>query len=195
MKSRCAIVLLFILCSLARAQIVVDNFDTPNTNWREDDFNAGQSWGPGIFDMSGGVYTLATAGALPPGTTAPHGTVATWKPSIDDKVAYSQGYYQGKVRANTEGSTVSLLIRADPDLGLDYGFFASTLYGTFGIEVFDARLPEPQRILGLMDRQQFPFAAGEEWIIKGGAVGDQFTMKVWRPGQVEPAQPQLSVTD
>jgi hypothetical protein len=69
------------------------------------------------------------------------------------------------------------------------------LYGTFGIEVFDASKPEPQTILGLMDPQEFPFAVDEDWIIQGGTVGDQITMKVWRPGDPEPAEPQLSFTD
>ena len=32
-----------------------------------------------------------------------------------------------------------------------------------------------------MEPQQFPFSAGEDWIIQGGTVGDQITMKVWRP--------------
>jgi hypothetical protein len=46
-----------------------------------------------------------------------------------------------------------------------------------------------------MDPNLFPFSADEDWIIQGGTVGDQITMKVWRPEEAEPAEPQLSFTD
>ena len=160
--------------------------------WDQVDLND-PSFGPGTFDASSGAFVLAVTGEMPAGFAGSHGTLATWEPTEAEPLA--DGYFQGTVRANTHGSTVSLLSRADPAAGTDYGFFASTLHGTFGIEVFDASKLEPQIVLGLMDPQQFPFSAGEDWIIQGGTVGDQITMKVWRPGELEPAEPQLSFTD
>ena len=164
---------------------VADGWDELNLN--------DPSFGPGTFDASSGAYVLAVTGEMPAGFAGSHATVSTWEPTIAEPM--TDGYFQGTVRANTHGSTVSLLSRADPIAGTDYGFFASTLHGTFGIEVFDASKPEPQTILGLMDPQEFPFAVDEDWIIQGGTVGDQITMKVWRPGDPEPAEPQLSFTD
>ncbi len=160
--------------------------------WTQDDLND-PSFGPAIFDASSGSFVLAVAGEMPAGFAGSHGTLSTWEPTIAEPL--TDGYFQGTVRANTHGSTVSLLSRADPAAGTDYGFFASTLYGTFGIEIYDASKPEPQTILGLMDPQEVPFAVDEDWIIQGGTVGDQITMKVWRPGEFEPAEPQLSFTD
>ena len=178
-----------------QAQVLYsDDFgDGVADGWTEDDLNA-PSFGPGIYDASSGAFVLAVTGELPVGFAgADHGTLSTWAPTVAEPL--TDGFFQGTVRANTHGSTVSLLSRADPVAGTDYGFFASTLYGTFGIEVFDASKPEPQTILGLMDPQEFPFVAGEDWIIQGGTVGDQITMKVWQPGEPEPAEPQLSFTD
>ena len=178
-----------------QAQILyTDDFsDGVADGWTAEDLND-PTFGPGTFDASSGAFVLAVAGEMPAGfDTGEHGTLSTWEPTVAEPIG--DGYFQGTVRANTHGSTVSLLSRADPAAGTDYGFFASTLHGTFGIEVFDASKPEPQIVLGLMDSQLFPFSAGEDWIIQGGTVGDQITMKVWRPGESEPVEPQLSFTD
>ena len=39
------------------------------------------------------------------------------------------------------------------------------------------------------------FDPGEDWWMEGGAIGDQITMKVWKDGDPEPEEPQLSLRD
>ena len=101
------------------------------------------------------------------------------------------------MRANTPGSTVGLLLRANDSPGSDhdYGFYASSSFGTFYIERFDITQPVPQTILAMADPAEAPFAAGEDWYLEGSVVGGQITLKAWKVGTTEPERPLLSVRD
>lgn len=48
-------------------------------------------------------------------------------------------------------------------------------------------------VFGLNDRRIVE--AGDDWIIEAGEVGDQLSMKVWKLGAQEPADPQWTYTD
>lgn len=170
-------------CSANAESILIDDFNDGNDEgWlRVDDF-AGVA-GPGIFDASTGQYNLKTTG-LAPGFAI---ISSYWDLSSDP--LYSNGYLRAKVKANTQGTTVGLGLRADTSFENGYYFVASTDNDDFLLwRQYNGEFVS-------LDYIDVPFAPGEEWMIEAGAVGDLLSMKVWRVCEEEPADPQLKFHD
>lgn len=175
----------------------IDDFnDGDDAGWSHLDFTAGQPWGPATYDASSGAFTLQTAGAVPADDPLSGTIVATWEGSRGNE-EFGHGVVRAIVRANTPGSTVGLLLRANdtPGSDHDYGFYASSSFGTFYIERFDITQDPPQTILAMADPAQVPFAAGEDWYLEGRVVGGRISLKAWKVGDVEPEGPLLTVRD
>jgi hypothetical protein len=175
----------------------VDDFDDgDDAGWTRFDSTAGKSFGPATFDVSSGAYTLSTAGAVPADDPMAGTLISTWEGSRND-AAFNHGAVRGIVRANTAGTTAGFLLRASDTPGSehDYGFYASSSFGTFYVERFDVTQPHPQSIIAMGDPATLPFAAGEDWYLEGRVVGGQLSLKAWKVGTPEPATPQLSVRD
>jgi hypothetical protein len=175
----------------------IDDFnDGDDAGWSHLDFTAGQPWGPATYDARSGAYTLQSAGAVPMDDPLAGTMVATWEGSRGN-AAFGHGIVRGIVRANTPGSTVGFLLRANdtPGTDHDYGFYASSSFGTFYIERFDITQDPPQTILAMADPAEVPFAAGEDWYLEGRVVGGRISLKAWKVGSPEPASPLLSVRD
>jgi hypothetical protein len=121
---------------------------------------------------------------------------AHWVPSIDNP-RFSNGTLRGTFRANTEGSTVGFLLRANEEAVTDYGFYGSTSFGTFYIESFDPTThPDaPQTIIAMADPAKFPFVAGQAYHVEASVVGHDIQMKAWKVGDPEPVKPMLSLRD
>jgi hypothetical protein len=79
-------------------------------------------------------------------------------------------------------------MRNSPQSG--YFFLANSRSQNFYIGTFRSSVGTRQYIV-----PDVSYQAGEEWVIEGGIVGDQLSMKVWRPDDPEPMNPQLVVTD
>jgi hypothetical protein len=175
----------------------IDDFsDGDDAGWTRFDSTAGQPFGPATFDASSGAYTLSTAGAVPADDPMAGTLISTWEGSRNN-AAFNHGTVRGIVRANTAGTTVGFLLRASDTPGMehDYGFYASSSFGTFYIERFDVTQPHPQSIIAMGNPSSLPFAAGEDWYLEGRVVGGQLSLKAWKVGTPEPASPQLGVQD
>jgi hypothetical protein len=171
--------------------ILVDDFTEGNdAAWEHEDTTLGTAWGPGIYDASSGAYHLQSTGFVP--VDDPNvGTIdAHWIPSLNAP-RYSNGTLRGTFRADTQGTTVGFLLRANEETFTDYGFYGSSSFGTFYIERFD----QSQKIIAMADPSQFPFVVGETYNVQGSVVGHRIEMKAWKVGDPEPSSPMLSVTD
>jgi hypothetical protein len=130
------------------------------------------------------------------------GTVdAHWEPSINN-VRFSNGTLRGTFRANTEGTSVGFLLRANEETFSDYGFYGSSGFGTFYIERFDTSAPPTpdqqfpgQSIIRMANPEDHPFVVGQAYRIAASVVGQNIQMKAWKVGDPEPVKPMLSVQD
>ena len=179
----------FLLCFpavVSGQRMLIDDFNDGNdTGWSHLDFLP-PGVGPAIFDASTGSYILSSSDRITP--TGGSGMVSSWDASADP--FYSNGFLRANVTAETDGTSVFLLMRGS-DGGNAYSFHASTQVG-FQIR----RLKQFDSVpLAELNPVDFPFSAGEEWVMEAGAVGDQLSLKVWRSGEEEPTNPQLITTD
>jgi hypothetical protein len=180
--------------------ILVDNFnDRDDVGWGHEDFTPVPDGGPSIFDASHGAYRLETTGFVPVNTTTDPlvGTLdAHWLRS-EGRPRFANGTLRGTFRANTQGSTVGFLLRANDGNGTDYGFYGSTSFGTFYIERYDAvaNPTAPQTIIAMSDPRESPFIAGRTYHVEASVVGHSLRMKAWKVGDREPRRPTLSLTD
>lgn len=175
----------------ANAHVLIDDFDDGNDDgWTRYSVGVeGMPWGPPIFDAGTGSYHLATTGAVPEGVPAV--LLSTWNESVDP--FYSEGFLQATVRADNDLTSVITVMRGTGDPGTGelyaYLFIGNPDVHRFKLSRYDGF---EEVVLGTIE---LPFYPGENWIIQGGAVGDQISMKVWRAGDPEPDDPQLVVTD
>ena len=158
-----------------------------------------KAWGPGVFETTAGSLTMATAGtvspngALPPGPevfdTFNSGLLALgWGPSTNDPT-FSNGLIRAKVRVDNP-SNVDLALRTDPSTFSGYVMAALGSYGQFRFSRLDNGVIARDEIVpGLV------FSPGEDWMMEFGAIGSELSMKAWKVGDTEPAQPQFTVTD
>ncbi|HZN32827.1 MAG TPA: hypothetical protein VFB80_03380 [Pirellulaceae bacterium] len=172
--------------------ILIDDFnDRDSEGWVETDFTGGR----GSFSAHTRSYVLKTG---PIAVDDPSvGTLdADWEPSEDNPL-YANGTLRARIRANTYGTTVGLLMRDTHELEADYGFYGSTSFGTFYIEYFNfSENPDaPQTILAMADPEEFPFEADVDYILEARVVGDKLSLKAWREGDSEPSEPMLVVKD
>jgi hypothetical protein len=172
--------------------ILIDNFNSGNAaGWDHNDFT-----GVGIFDASSGSYLIEST--VPIAIDDPSvGTIESHYKRSLELPRFANGKIRCTVRANTYGTTVGFLIRDNENTESDYGFYGSTSFGTFYIErfEFDKNPDAPQTIIAMAAPEEFPFVAGETYILEGSVVGKQVTLKAWKVGDPEPPKPILSVTD
>ena len=172
--------------------ILVDNFnDGDAEGWEVMDFT-----GVGVAYVCKGKYVLETTEAVPVDDPSVGTIDADWSPS-ENKPIFANGTLRGTIRANTYGTTVGFLLRDNHETETDYGFFGSTSFGTFYIERFDleSNPDAPQTIIAMADPKEFPFKAGEDWLIEATVVGHALELRAWKVGDCRPTKPMLKVKD
>lgn len=193
-SARVAAGLLLPIAALAGTLLIDDFNDGNDSGWSHFDTTAGTAWGPATYDASSGAYLLEAAAPVPADDPNAGTIVATWE-GARGKPQFADGAVRGTVRANTSGTTAGFILRANDETHTDYGFFGSSSLGTFYIERFDGSLPAPQTIIAMADPEEHPFAAGEDWNLEGGTVGNHVWLKAWKVGDPEPVAPLLSLQD
>lgn len=171
--------------------ILIDDFNDGNDDgWTRMDSNEGKAWGPGIYDASSGAYRLSTTGTVPGNAPGRGFLLSLWDESSDP--FYSNGYVRARFQIDTFDGVAAILFRYSGDIpsGLNgYAFVGVGGGGFFFNRIVNTSVARDVLINGLGP------AVGEEWWMEGGAVGDEFSMKVWRVGEPEPESPQISFTD
>lgn len=100
-------ILVTILATQAFSQTIpIDNF---NDGWSMIDSTVGRPYGPGVFEDRSGAYHLETTGLVPPGTPGGGFLISTLDESSEP--VFSDGWLRTRVRAETEGTLVSLALR------------------------------------------------------------------------------------
>jgi len=193
---------LVLVSSVQAGPVLIDDFNDGNdSGWSHSVNPPPANGGPGIFDASSGEYRLATTNDVAPGGVG--GVASIWDNSAAPM--YSEGYLRAKVRVETEGTTVSLLLRTQAGPFRGYAFSATSVgadnpatvgagedFGIFGIQLLD-QVTNPDLVF--LSSSVAEFRAGEDWMMEAGAVGDQLSLKVWKVGDLEPAVPQMTATD
>ncbi len=184
------VVVLLPLATACAETILIDDFNDGNdVGWRHFNYMPGPPVGPAVFDASSTAYQMKNGGSQPINT--PHYMASAWEDSLSS-LQSMHGFLRAKVTADTEGSLPWLFMRAAEPEHQDgsYIFLANSVSHRFQIE----RGGDPYLVFPIED-PTLQFHIGEAWIVEGGTVGDQITMKVWREGDPEPAAPQLTITD
>lgn len=174
--------------------IPVDDFEgeLPNDDgWIHLDFTDLEDlpWGPGIYSIVDGAYVLETSGPVPINET---GVVAARWAAADDPT-FSNGFLRLRINAGEAGTyaAVGMRLSGSLDDGFNGYWFGGDPGGGFLIdEIVDSN----NRDLGRLSQDEYPFLNNEDWMIEAGAVADRLSLKVWRPDESEPEEPQLTVT-
>jgi hypothetical protein len=197
MKRKLLTIGLILVCATLLAAgghtILIDNFnDGDSEGWEETDFTGGR----GVFDASSGAYVLRTTEPIPIDDLSVGTLDADWEAS-EDNGRYANGTLRATIRANTYGTTVGLLMRDTHEIEADYGFYGSSGFGTFYIEYFNfSENPDaPQTIIAMADPEDFPFVVGVTYNLEAKVVGHRLSLKAWKVGDPEPAEPMLVVVD
>src|SRR5262245_16926357 len=104
-----------------RTVFIGDFADGNNDGWSTFDATPAQK---AVFDASSGAYVLDSTVAVPTNDPLVGTMVSTWE-RARGQPKFSNGTLRGTMRANTAGSTVGFLLRANdnPESESDYGFF------------------------------------------------------------------------
>ena len=197
-----AIAISFVVSSSVCAQATVlldEEFDGDLSEWSIFDTNSQPTprpWGPADVKIVEETLNHRTTGEVqlnPMPRIFETGTVFSLldRSAVDDR--FANGFFRATVRANTE-SIASLFLRGDTTTFSGYQFRGNSSLGEFQIARFVNA--GGTTLLGQLNMADDPtFSVGDSWIIEAGAINDRLSMKVWREGESEPAEPQLVVFD
>ena len=185
-----SVVIVAVLCPIGASNgdtILIDDFNDGNDDgWTPSDFTETPcDVCPATFDASLLEYNIFSCCEVSAGVG---GLVSLWDASLDP--FYSEGFVRARVRANTQGTSLTLRMRGSTGTG--YDFVLSTNVHEFGIVRVN---PGPDLVLGIIGPEIASPEPGETWFMEAGAIGDQLTLKVWLDGTLQPDCPQLEVTD
>lgn len=193
-------------------EVMSDSFDVEQTcpDWRPSTFEAWAcvdfnhpEWGP-LVVRTDGEFSFSSTNPVPPvPTSALAAGWAAWGPSLTDHAGnvhpatlgpsdYSNGTVRAKV--NLSGETLAFIPFRVTSAG-EYWFQADGLAQEFRIA---RSQPSPTLGLEYTRVESLPdvvLTADTDWWMEGTGIGDQLSLKVWRDGDPEPAEPQLSITD
>lgn len=163
---------------------LVDDFNRDGLNlgdaWESADAAEGTPWGPGIIEILDGKLHHGTTGVVPPAdvfTVLGAGTQISAFNGLD-AAQVSNGFIQAKVRSDV-GSNVNLIMRGDLETLSGHLFYGQGGAGAFGISTFvNGELVEDIGVEG--------YTPGDDWMIKGGAVGSTLMLKAWKAEEPEP---------
>lgn len=170
--------------------IMTDTFSGPDDEgWMHLDTSVGQPWGPGSYKVISGCYRLEGGGPVPPGDPLGSPLISLWEGSSDP--VFSNGFLRATMRADSPGTTTSVIMRANPATFSGYLLYGNTATGMrFAVCRFDNGVQtDTSWIDGIV------FEAGQDWWVELGAVGDQISGKVWKVGDPEPPTPQVEFAD
>jgi hypothetical protein len=177
--------------SAAHAELLlIDDFnDGDDIGWTRRDYSDSASGGPGAYAVIDGAYLMNGTSEVPTGQRG--GLAATWDASA--ATLYQNGYLRARVKANSN-SLVWLTMRHQGDSPSFYifGLDPSNISPVFFWNRIDNMIPGPS---GGFDIPGEKVEIGKEWMLEAGAVGNKMSLKVWRPGEPEPAQPQWTRID
>ena len=171
---------------LASGELIDDFNDGNDDGWTVSDVEIGEPWDPPSFDASSGSYHLLGGGVVPVGEEG-----AFWSAwDVSSAPRFSNGFMRATVRANNNTTIPALILRENhPDSW--YMFAANPARGRFGYNKYVSNELVAYEFLYVDE----PFLPGQDWIIEAGAVEDLLSMKVWRVGEQEPAEPQWTLAD
>ena len=182
-----------ILHGQANSTKLIDDFNDGNDDgWASLDFLQILGLGETIFDASTNAYTIRSVDEVVPITAGCGASGSFWEPSTKgarDKHRYSNGTVRATLRFDNDISNGYVGMRYDPETISLYDFFANNSIDVIGI----GRITNAQTV----DLVAAPFelATGQDYIVEATAVGPQLSIKIWKTGDDEPAEPQLFVMD
>jgi hypothetical protein len=160
-----------------------------------EDFAAGSPFGPTQTSFVNGELVIGSNGPAPTYYDDPASFFrVTWGPSIDS-TSFTNGYVRATVSPLQSEAIGGLVLRAGVDPNeVDYEFWRDARLGSFWFGRWEKNT-EIFEVLASTDDFAEPYVAGEQWIIEAGIVDSEISIKYWRPGEPEPAVPQLTASD
>jgi hypothetical protein len=160
-----------------------------------EDFAAGSPFGPTQTYFVNGELVIGSNGPAPTYYEDPASFFrVTWGPSIDT-TSFTNGYVCATVSPQQSEAIAGLVLRAGVDPNeVDYEFWRDARLGSFWLGRWEKNT-DFFEVLASTDDFAETYVAGEQWIIEAGIVGSQISLKYWKPGEPEPAGPQLTASD
>jgi hypothetical protein len=192
--SRFALVAAVILAGQARAggPVLIDDFNDGDDNgWTHVDYTIGYPYGPGIYSAATGVYRFRTTGVVPANSF--NIVSAAWNASSDP--FYSHGRVRARIRSNAPVSNPAIVLRWNTASHTGYALGADAGNGRVFIQRVDCSPITCSPDLLVYADVQPAYAVGVDWILEASAVGDWLSIRAWRVGDPEPAEPQIIVQD
>ena len=179
------------------AQVLLHDFDDGTIgDWALiDDLAAAESYGPTQYLVQDGQLIIGSNGPAPFVDNDPNAFFEMdWKPSVGT-TEYTNGYLQATIRPQVRQAQSGILLRAGADPNeVDYEFWHNPDSGSFWFGRWDG----PKNNFSVLKWTRSgvaPYEAGGEWIMKAGVVGNEISLKYWKPGDPEPGSPQLKIDD
>ena len=120
--------------------------------------------------------------------------MSSWNGSVDPM--FSNGILRATVKTDESYNATSLIMRTNLAAGsgyLLYGFSQPVSDFAPNDIHFSKFVGGEETIFGRSEAESYQL--GEEWVFELGAVGNQISVKFWKVGDPEPAEPQFTVTD
>jgi hypothetical protein len=172
------------------AQLLSDDFNDGNDEgWTHVDLLSLTGVGTTDYSASSGSYVISSQEELPVLAQDCNGGGTFWTPSLSDPL-FAEGVVRATVRLDNEISNAFIGLRLDA-AGNGYDFavnnssdriFIDRLVGFVGLQDGLSSMP-------------FELVPGQDYIIQGTALGPNLSMKIWKVGDPEPAEPQLTGVD
>ena len=139
----------------------------------------GGTWDATFVHEGSCAYRLSTAE-----TNTSAAIVAAWEGSSDTK--FSEGYFRARVRPETDGTAITMAMRAVP--------FGDGYLGEILLDRGIMRIRDHEAGPSSIVQTQIDISANDDWFMQIGTVGDEFSLKAWPVGEPEPSSPQLTAT-
>ena len=177
----CTFLVAILASSTCSAQIIIDDFASGWTNFH----NFADAGVPLEISSNEGEYTIGVAENV----TGSGAALSCWNASFDG--GFSDGILRVTARSNTAAGYPLLLMRLTAVAAVpgSYGMSATPSdQGFFAL----GRSENPPAFLATLPSS---FATDQEWIFEAGTIGEEISLKVWRIGDPEPSQPQMTAVD
>lgn len=184
-----AIVSVLSLAATAGAQwVLIDDFNDGNDEgWTHHDLLAGTPWGPTNYDASSFEYHISSTASIPVQPEYVY-TGAYWTESAGNPV-YSEGFLRTMVRSDNPATHMASVVRWDAEILNGYAFGCDYRDNAVAILRFDGG------VASIIDDALFVLDVGRNYILEGGAVGPNLSLKIWAQGDPVPPNPQVTAPD
>jgi hypothetical protein len=159
------------------------------------DSTAGSPYGPAQSAVVDGRLVISTNGPAPNIFDDFNSYITLAYGASVDNPSFTNGFARVSVSPLQRDTAAGIVLRAKRDGSAEYEFWRHPHFGDFFMSRVDIDAEPQILVLARTERFAEPYEEGEQWMMEAGVVGSEISLKYWRPGEPEPAEPQLIAHD